>query len=176
MHANPRKLEKLQKRMQQVLHQSSLQAQRHAIQQLSVNLSIDAADCAAALLYLSQPHLFEQKPEPEETSSVSRPQSCRPQPNNRTVRYRLDVGSKHQIDQEQLLSVLIEESGVDRKRITRLDIRDNYTLVDLPDGMPADIFQLLSEAKVSGRLLNIKRVKPNRKKFRDNRRGSDQQA
>jgi hypothetical protein len=92
------------------------------------------------------------------------------------VRYRLDVGSQHQIDQEQLLEVLIEESGVDRKRIAKLDIRDTYTLVDLPDGMPADIFQLLSEATVNGYLLSIKRVKPIRKKFRDPKRGNDQKA
>jgi hypothetical protein len=46
----------------------------------------------------------------------------------------------------------------------------------LPDGMPADIFQLLSEATVNGYLLSIKRVKPNRKKFRDPKRGNDQKA
>ena len=174
MHAHPRKLEKLQKRLQQILNQEHLQVQRSVIQQLSGELKVDATDCAAALLYISQPHLFEIKREQEE-SAPTRPQFVR-QPNHKNVRYRLDVGSQHQIDQEQLLEVLIEESGVDRKRIAKLDIRDTYTLVDLPDGMPADIFQLLSEATVNGYLLSIKRVKPNRKKFRDPKRGNDQQA
>ncbi|PPD31917.1 MAG: hypothetical protein CTY19_12190 [Methylomonas sp.] len=174
MHANPRKLEKLQKRLQQILHQNNLQAHRSAIQQISDELQVDASDCAAALLYISQPHLFENILEPEEFST-SLPQVTR-KPNYRTVRYRLDVGSKHQIEHEQLLAVLVEESGVDRKRIARLDMRDTYTLVDLPDGMPADIFQLLSEATVKGHPLSIKRLKANRKKFRDSRRGSDQKA
>lgn len=174
MQAHPRKLEKLQKRLEQILSQEHLTAQRSVIQQLSGELNVDAADCAAALLYISQPHLFENKREQPE-SPPSRPNAVK-QYNHKNVRYRLDVGSKHQIDQEQLLAVLIEESGVDRKRIARLDIRDTYTLVDLPDGMPADIFQLLSEATVNGHLLSIKRLKPNRKKFRDNRRGNDQKA
>ena len=174
MFAHPRKLEKLQKRLEQILHQESLQAQRNVIKRLSDELQVNAADCAAALLYISQPHLFENKRDQEEPAPP-RPQSVR-QPNPKSVRYRLDVGSKHQINQEQLLAVLIEESGVDRKRIARLEMRESYTLVDLPDGMPADIFQLLSEATVNGHPLSIKRLKPNRKKFRDNRRGNDQTA
>jgi ATP-dependent RNA helicase DeaD len=64
--------------------------------------------------------------------------------------------------------VLVEESGVDRKRIGKIDIRHNYTLVELPDGMPADIFQLLSDASIADRRLAIKRVKPNRRGARIN--------
>ena len=75
------------------------------------------------------------------------------------VRYRLDVGRKHQASLDEIENVLVEVSGVDRKRIGRLDIRNYYTLVDLPDGMPADIFQLLSETEIQRQKLNIKRIK-----------------
>ena len=91
----------------------------------------------------------------------------------RNVRYRLDVGTQHQITEEQLLTVLIEESGVDRKRISRVNMREAYTLVDLPDGMPADIFQLLREATVGGRQLKIKRVKSNRRKIQELKQNAD---
>ena len=163
MQAHPRKFEKLKKRLQHLLKQQNLESHRALIQQINSELAIDSFDCAAALLYIGQPHLFQNPPEPEQPK-IQAPTLKTPQ--YRNVRYRLDVGTSHQIDQEQLLSVLIEESGVDRKRITRVDMRDTYTLIDLPDGMPADIFQLLTEATVGGRKLNIKRLKPNRRKFR----------
>lgn len=172
MHVHPRKLEKLKKRLQLVLAQENPRAHRQVVQQINSELGIDPMDCAAALLYISQPHLFQNAAEPEITQA-SLPPAFKA-PSYRNVRYRLDVGKNHRIDQEQLLAILIEESGVDRKRIARIEMRDSYTLVDLPDGMPADIFQLLSEATVQGHPLNIKRVKPNRRKFRDPKRANEQ--
>jgi hypothetical protein len=62
MHANPRKLEKLQKRLQQILHQNNLQAQRSAIQQISDELQVDASDCAAALLSVRLVDLPQRRP------------------------------------------------------------------------------------------------------------------
>ncbi|MDD2740156.1 MAG: DbpA RNA binding domain-containing protein [Methylomonas lenta] len=161
MPVHPRKLEKLNKRLQNVLKQANIESHRAVIQRISANLNIDIIDCAAALLYISQPHLIQNTipQEPQKPIAVT-------PANNRNVRYRLDVGCQHNIDPEQLLAVIIEESGVDRSRITRLEIRDNYTLIDLPDGMPADIFQLLSEAYIGEYKLNIKRVKPNRRKLK----------
>jgi len=164
MNIHPRKLEKLKRRMQHVLKQQNIQAYRTVIEQINNEMVINPVDCAAALLFINQPHLFQNPTEKE--SSVTFIPPFKP-PINRNVRYRLDVGSRHQITEEQLVSVLVEESGVDRKRISRVDIRETYTLVDLPDGMPADIFQLLCEATVEGHRLNIKRVKRSRRKTRD---------
>lgn len=164
MNVHPRKLEKLKKRLQHVLNQQDLQTHRALIQQLSSDMTIDPIDCAAALLFISQPRLFQHpkdQEEPQPPLPIFKP------PLYRNVRYRLDIGRKHDVTEEQLLAVLIEESGVDRKRISRVDMRDTYTLVDLPDGMPADIFQLLREATVGDRQLNIKRCKPNRRKFKE---------
>jgi len=41
-------------------------------------------------------------------------------------------------------------------------------LVDLPVGMPADIFQLLSEVEINQRKLNLKRVKYQPRFYRRN--------
>lgn len=173
MHVHPRKLEKLKKRLQHVLKQANLDAQRAVVQQIGKDMAIAPLDCAAALLYIGQPHLFQNPREQQEPENTIAPPPAFKGPVYRNVRYRLDVGTSHRITEEQVLAVLIEESGVDRKRIARLDMRDTYTLVDLPDGMPADIFQLLSEATLDGRPLNIKRVKSNRRKLREIKRPSD---
>lgn len=80
------------------------------------------------------------------------------------VRYRLDVGSKHQVTQEELRKILIEESGVDKNNINNINIQSDYTLVELPDEMPQDIFLHLKSVEIKQRKLDIKRVKARNKK------------
>lgn len=147
----------LEKRLEQIIGEQNLASQRDLIQGMAARLDASLLDCAAALLYLSQPLINSQS----KTSDIPSREVINA--SYRFVRYRLDVGSQHNVIKEQIQAVLIEESGVDKKRIGRIDIRHNYTLVELPDGMPADIFQLLSEATIGDRKLAIKRVKPNRR-------------
>ncbi|NOT86440.1 MAG: hypothetical protein HOP02_17035 [Methylococcaceae bacterium] len=80
------------------------------------------------------------------------------------VRYRLEIGHNHQVSIEEIKNVLIDESGVDRSQIGHLDIRSNYTLIDLPPGMPPDIFQLLQTVELKQQPLQIKRVNSSRKR------------
>ena len=92
------------------------------------------------------------------------------QPGIKMVRYRLDVGCKHQITPEELKKVLIEESGVDKSNINNINIQGDYTLVELPDEMPPDIFQHLKSVEINQHKLDIKRIKARNKK-RGNYRG-----
>lgn len=95
------------------------------------------------------------------------------QPSIKMVRYRLDVGCKHQITSEELKKVLIEESGVDKNNVNNINIQGDYTLVELPDEMPQDIFLHLKSVEIKQRKLDIKRVKARNKKRGNNynRRG-----
>ncbi|QWF71726.1 DbpA RNA binding domain-containing protein [Methylomonas paludis] len=141
--------------LEQIIVLQNLDKQRHLIQRSAERLNISVLDCAAALLY-------KQQPPPVKTSN----QLPVPKPaknNYRFVRYRLDIGSQHQVAREQIQAVLISEAGVDIKRIGKIEIRHDHTLVELPDGMPADIFQLLTEASINERKLAIKRIKNKRK-------------
>ena len=153
-------LEVLEKRLAQVIAEQNLDTQREMIQKTIAKLNVSSLDYAAALVFLMQ--------ELADDSLKTPDSAAKEQVKNhyRFVRYRLDVGSQHNVAKEQIQAVLIEESGVDKKRIGRIDIRQNYTLVELPDGMPADIFQLLSEATIGERKLAIKRVKSSRRAAR----------
>ena len=53
----------------------------------------------------------------------------------------------------------MEESGVDRKNIQNVSIRNDYTLLELPDEMPSDIFLHLKNVAINGYKLNIKKLK-----------------
>lgn len=91
------------------------------------------------------------------------------QPGIKMVRYRLDVGCKHQVTPEELKKVLIEESGVDKKNINIINIQNDYTLVELPDEMPQDIFLHLKAVEIKQHKLDIRRVKARNKKRGNNR-------
>lgn len=95
------------------------------------------------------------------------------QPDITMVRYRLDVGCKHQVTLEELKKVLIEESGVDKNNINNINIQGDYTLVELPDEMPQDIFLHLKSVEIKQHKLDIRRVKVRNKKrgYNHNRRG-----
>jgi hypothetical protein len=90
-------------------------------------------------------------------------------PTVKMVRYRLDIGKKHQLTVKELKKVLIEESGVDKNNINNVMIHGQYTLIELPDEMPQDIFQHLKTVEINGQKLNIKRVKARTKKQTNNR-------
>lgn len=146
--------------LQALIGQHTLHAEQALIQTWIQQLNIEPIQCAAALLNMQQVGKLPKPVVVVSASAVSKPPRS---VKHRLVRYRLDVGSQHQVTREQLQALLIQESGVDRKRIGRIDIRDLHTVVELPDGMPADIFQILFETTLAGRQLAIKRIKPNRR-------------
>lgn len=145
------------KQLKSVIAQNPLHTEQSLINKWAESLAVDPLICAAALLNLQQ------KTAVTVTSKLNEGARNRKQSQFRLVRYRLDVGIQHQVSPEQLKSLLVQESGVEHARIGRMDMRDTHTLVDLPEGMPADIFQILYEATLADRKLAIKRVKPNRR-------------
>ncbi len=163
MQAKFRKEDKFKKRLQKTLAAENLQQQRELIQRIVSELNVDLLDCAAALVYLSQPNLYQAKPAVAAGTEYFDFEIPPYTAKKRTVRYRLEVGSRHQVKADEIKDLLVEESGVDRNRIGRVDIRHDHTIVELPDGMPGDIFQLLGELQIHQQQLNIKRLKAQRK-------------
>jgi ATP-dependent RNA helicase DeaD len=72
--------------------------------------------------------------------------------------YRIAVGSLHGIKPSNVVGAIANESGIEGVHIGRVDIRDDHSFVDLPEGMPKQIFKLLQTVLVAGRELRISRV------------------
>lgn len=89
----------------------------------------------------------------------AKPLFLHPMPLPKMIRYRIELGQKHRVTMDEIKNVFIEEAGVDKKMIGKIDIRYHYTLIELPDGMPADIYQLLTTVCLHEQKLNIKRIK-----------------
>ncbi len=69
--------------------------------------------------------------------------------------YRVDVGKVHNVQPGNIVGAIANEAGLDSRLIGRIEIQQNYSLVDLPEGMPKEIFKELKNVWVVGRKLNI---------------------
>ncbi len=162
------KEEPLKNRIEKILNSENIDTQRTLISTLSAELGIDSLTCAAALLFLTQ--TIENT---LSTTSLAKKTGLQLPLQNASVgvkmiRYRLDVGSKDRVTLEQIKKVLTEESGVDKNNINIVNIQNLYTLIELPDEMPPDIFQHLKSVEINQHKLNIRRVKARNKKRRNN--------
>ena len=72
--------------------------------------------------------------------------------------YRIEVGHQHGVQPGNIVGALANEAGLDGRHIGQVDIRDDHSFVDLPEGMPKEIFRSLKKVKVLGVELRISRV------------------
>ncbi len=84
-------------------------------------------------------------------------------PNRRAVAgemetFRLEVGAVHGIKPGNIVGAIANEAGIEGVLIGRVDIREDHSYVDLPEGMPKPIFKELQKVRVAGRELRISRV------------------
>jgi len=164
------KEEPLKNRIEQILKNENLDTHRALISAIAAELGIDSLTCAAALTYLTQS--IENTANPvflRDQKTGNQFPVKNPQLGIKMVRYRLDVGSKHRITAELLKKVLVEESGVDKNNINNVNIQNLYTLIELPDEMPPDIFQHLKSVEINQHKLDIRRVKARNNKKRGNK-------
>jgi ATP-dependent RNA helicase DeaD len=72
--------------------------------------------------------------------------------------FRLEVGSVHGIKPANIVGAIANESGIEGVHIGRVDIREDHSYVDLPEGMPKQVFKDLQKVRVAGRELRLSRV------------------
>ena len=70
-------------------------------------------------------------------------------------RFRLEVGHNHKVKPGNIVGAIANEAGIDSKFIGRININDDYSLVDLPNDIPKDVLNDLKRARVGGQKLNI---------------------
>jgi ATP-dependent RNA helicase DeaD len=72
--------------------------------------------------------------------------------------FRIEVGSTHGIKPSNVVGAIANEAGIEGVHIGRVDIREDHSFVDLPEGMPKQIFKVLQKVLVAGRELRISKV------------------
>ncbi|WP_107766054.1 DEAD/DEAH box helicase [Nocardioides terrigena] len=128
----------------------------------------DVAAALAAVMHGEQPLVLDPASEPQQKAFDTREQ--RPErgggkkperrPRGRTdvdmASYRIAVGKRHKVEPRQIVGALANEGGLSRGDFGHIDIRPDFSLVELPRELPAGTLDKLSGTRISGKLIEIR--------------------
>ncbi len=81
-----------------------------------------------------------------------------PKPERGMERYRLEVGEAHGVKPANIVGAIANEIGIESEFINQVNIHDEFTTVDLPEGMPKPVFNTLKQIRISGRKLDASKL------------------
>jgi ATP-dependent RNA helicase DeaD len=165
---NKLRITKFKQRISDTLDKADASLLRPVLEQMLEETGLPLMDIAVALASMSQgttPLLLAPKPgasdPPREEAYREAPRrheaGVRPSAAHMET-YRIEVGTEHGIKPGNIVGAIANEAGIEGVRIGRVDIRENHSYVDLPEGMPRDIFAKLQKVRVVGRELRISRA------------------
>lgn len=70
-------------------------------------------------------------------------------------RYRIEVGWNDGVKVGNIVGAIANEGGIGGEYIGPIKIHDSYATVDLPEGMPRDIYHKLQRTRVAGKPMEI---------------------
>jgi ATP-dependent RNA helicase DeaD len=107
------------------------------------------ANAAEAMFDDEAPRSFEQRP-PREHRERAAPEAG-------METFRIEVGHVHGVKPGNIVGAIANEAELESRYIGRIDIRDDHSLIDLPEGMPREVMDHLKRVRVAGQQLRISR-------------------
>ncbi len=177
---NDQRIAKFNQEITETLSGADLDFFRELVENYRKEHDTTGVDIAAALAHLlqgDQPLLLEDKPMPppprERRERDRKPGKGKrfergdrgPRgPRDDSVpsgmeRYRIEVGRNDGVKPGNIVGAIANEAGLDGKHIGHVKIFDKFSLVDLPEGMPKEVFKDLKKARVVGKALHISKDK-----------------
>ena len=104
----------------------------------------------------AKPSRLERGDRPERPSFPKKVREPRT-PDEGKATFRIEVGYDHGVKPGNIVGAIANEAGLDAKHIGRIEIFEDHTLLDLPDGMPPDVMSHLKSVWCAGQQLRITR-------------------
>jgi ATP-dependent RNA helicase DeaD len=180
---NNKRIDKFKQRITDTLESVDLALFSEMLEKYQQEHDVPALQIAAALAQLSQgdsPFLLQNKPHRKADKNWDkdeRPQRGRKGRNERSgrdgprperkkdgppaegmERYRIAVGHDHGVMPGNIVGAIANEADIEGRHIGRINIYDNYSMINLPAGMPKETFEALKKVWVSGQRLGISRA------------------
>ncbi|QYJ82952.1 DEAD/DEAH box helicase [Shewanella aegiceratis] len=95
----------------------------------------------------------ESRPTP---ANLGQADTLKDHPDVKMCRYVLDVGRDHGVGVGNIVGAVANEANIDSRYIGQIQLFDQITSIDLPEGMPKDVLQHLKKVRVCGKPLNIR--------------------
>jgi len=171
---NNQRIAKFKQKISDTLAAGELAFMQGLIEQYQQEHDVPAVEIAAALAQLSigdQPLLMKpdrKRPDRAERGGRAdgkrhrdrdgeRPRKGGSRSDLDSERYRIEVGHDHGVKAGNIMGAIANEAGIDGAHIGHIDIQSEYSLVDLPVGMPREVFNDLRKTRVCGQALMISR-------------------
>jgi len=172
---NNKRIADFKQRITDTLAVEELGFYHQILEQYRQEHNVPALEIAAALARLVQkdtPLLLKKSPKPAPIDFENKPDRGR-SAKGRSVSslkrsafrveegmesYRIEVGNVHGVKPGNIVGAIANEAGIDGEFIGRIEIYEDFSTVDLPEGMPRDIFRELKKVWVAGQQLKIKRL------------------
>ena len=167
---NNRRIAAFKQDISDTLAAGELDFMQGLVEQYQQEHDVPAVEIAAALAKISigdrplllQPdkqkpartrHDKEQHRERRETGKHKPPK----RPARGMERFRIEVGYRHGVKPGNIVGAIANEAGLDSQHIGHIDIHTEHSTIDLPQGMPKEVFQDLRKTRVCGHRLDISR-------------------
>jgi ATP-dependent RNA helicase DeaD len=171
---NNKRIADFKQKITDTLAEGELAFMQGLIEQYRQEHDVPAVDIAAALAKITigdKPLLLsadKNRPERRADRAKSQKEGGKPhrlkrragaprEPDEGKERYRIDVGHTHGVKPGNIVGAIANEAGLDGEHIGSIEIDNEFSLVDLPIGMPKDVFMDLKKVRVCGRPLKITR-------------------
>ena len=171
---NNKRIARFKQRITDVLAAEELDFYLQLMEQYQLEHNVSALEIAAALAKLVQgdtPLLLKNPPKKAKTRDEEKlSKSDRPAKERKSrakgdreadiemETFRIEVGKVHGVKPANIVGAIANETGLDGDHIARIKIEENYSTVELPVGMPKDLFRELKKVWVAGQQLNITRM------------------
>lgn len=99
-----------------------------------------------------------------------RPTSLKDFPDLEMARFRIEVGLRNSVKPGNIVGAIANEAELESKYIGEIEIREDYSTVDLPVDMPKGVFAILKKVRVAGRPLGISLYQGERSAVDDGRK------
>jgi Superfamily II DNA and RNA helicases len=73
------------------------------------------------------------------------------------ARYRISVGRRARVNPSHIVGALVNEGGLKRHDIGKIDIRVDHSIVELPARLPKPVFTALRSIRISGQPIGLRR-------------------
>ncbi|MCX7092584.1 MAG: DEAD/DEAH box helicase [Methylobacter sp.] len=183
---NNKRISRFKQNITDTLAAEELSFFNQLVEQYQQEHNVSALEIAAALAKLVQgdtPLLMQNLPKRAKDSRDDRPaRDDRPSRSDKAQRerkpkrafgggadiemeiYRIEVGHTHGVKPGNIVGAIANETGIDGDHIARIRIQDDYSTVELPAGIPKELFEELKKVRVAGQQLNISKMGEGAKK------------
>ncbi|MCK4493087.1 MAG: DbpA RNA binding domain-containing protein, partial [Methylococcales bacterium] len=170
---NNTRVSRFKQRISDTLAAEELGFYTQLLEQYEHEHNIPAIEIAAALAHLVQgdtplllknpPKRQREKPEARDKKRERKPRARKETGINMEL-FRIEVGRVDGVKPGNIVGAIANEAGIEGQHIASIKIEENYSTVELPSGMPKELFQALKKIRVVGKSLKISHYNEEAKK------------